>query len=500
MSMPAEHMTSRTTIAELLQGIAEAPALPVYGIASDSRKIEEGFLFLAVQGMTSHGLDFLDQVIAAGACAVAWDASTGTAPANAEIPAIAVPDLAGKLGEIANRYYDRPSERLGVVGITGTNGKTTIAWMIAQAYELLGEPCGYLGTLGCGVGEVRDSGGMTTPPVIELHGCLADIAEQGARRAAIEVSSHALAQRRVDGVRFDTALFTNMSRDHLDFHTDMRDYFESKARLFTDCEPVHRVVNIDSDYGLQLATRCGPDVVTVSTSFDKVANGRPYLFVRSVVAGDSGSEVAFVSSWGNGRFELHLPGDFNVANAALVLALLLMKGVPLEQACDLMSQLQAPPGRMQRVATDGPAVFVDYAHTPIALEGALRALRAHCRGQLWCVFGCGGDRDRGKRPQMGKAADRQGDHVVITTDNPRAEDPRAIIDDVLAGLEHPQQSTVIEDRAAAIAWAVGNAAENDVVLVAGKGHEDYQEINGERIAFSDYGVAMQALSARGGAQ
>ena len=263
---------------------------------------------------------------------------------------------------------------------------------------------------------------------------------------------------------------------------------------------MHRVVNIDSDYGLQLATRCGPDVVTVSTSFDKVANGRPYLFVRSVVAGDSGSEVAFVSSWGNGRFELHLPGDFNVANAALVLALLLMKGVPLEQACDLMSQLQAPPGRMQRVATDGPAVFVDYAHTPIALEGALRALRAHCRGQLWCVFGCGGDRDRGKRPQMGKAAERQGDHVVITTDNPRAEDPRAIIDDVLAGLEHPQQSTVIEDRAAAIAWAVGNAAENDVVLVAGKGHEDYQEINGERIAFSDYGVAMQALSARGGAQ
>lgn len=500
MSMPAEHMTSQTTIAELLRGFATAPALPLSGIASDSRKVGEGFLFLAVQGLTSHGLDFLDQAIAAGACAVAWDESTGTAPVDTTVPALAVPDLAGRLGEIANRFYGRPSERLGVVGITGTNGKTTVAWMIAQAHELLGNRCGYLGTLGCGVGEVRDSGGMTTPPVIELHGYLADLENQGARFAAIEVSSHALAQQRVDGVRFDTALFTNISRDHLDYHTDMRAYFKSKARLFTDCAPEHCAVNIDSDYGMQLAASCGKDVVTVSTNFEKVANGRPYLFVRSVVANANGSDISFTSSWGDGRFELCLPGDFNVANAALVLAVLLMQGVPFEQARDVMSQLQAPPGRMQRVAAEGPAVFVDYAHTPIALEAALRALRAHCRGRLWCVFGCGGDRDRGKRPQMGKAAERQSDRCVITTDNPRSEDPDAIIQDVVAGLVHAQQVTVIEDRAAAIAWAIRSASENDVVLIAGKGHEEYQDVDGERVAFSDYGVAKQALVARGAAR
>jgi UDP-N-acetylmuramoyl-L-alanyl-D-glutamate--2,6-diaminopimelate ligase len=197
---------------------------------------------------------------------------------------------------------------------------------------------------------------------------------------------------------------------------------------------------------------------------------------------------------------LRLPGDFNVANAVSVLALLLMKGAPVEQACDVMSQLQAPPGRMQRVATEGPAVFVDYAHTPDALDGALRALRAHCRGRLWCVFGCGGDRDRGKRPQMGKAAERQADRVVLTTDNPRFEDPAQIVDDIRDGMAHPEQVVAIEDRAAAIAWAIGEAADDDVVLIAGKGHEACQEANGECVEISDYAVARQALLARGEAR
>jgi UDP-N-acetylmuramoyl-L-alanyl-D-glutamate--2,6-diaminopimelate ligase len=500
MSMPAEHVTSMPTLTDLLDGFAEAPALPVHGIASDSRRLEAGDLFLAVQGLASHGLDFVAQAKQAGAVAIAWDATTGSEPADEGIPTIAVPGLADKLGEIANRFYARPSQQLDVIGITGTNGKTTVAWMIAQAAEFVGEHCGYLGTLGYGVGEVHDANGMTTPPAVELHGRLAGFLDAGASHAAIEVSSHALAQRRVDGVRFDTALFTNMSRDHLDYHTNMREYFASKARLFTDCDPRHRVINIDSNYGLRLAALFGSDVVTVSTHFDRVANGRPYLFVRSVVATEHGSDVSFVSSWGSGNFSLNLPGDFNVANAALVLALLLMKGVAFEQACDVMSQLEAPPGRMQRVAKDGPAVFVDYAHTPIALEGALRALRAHCRGRLWCVFGCGGDRDRGKRPQMGKAAERQSDRFVITTDNPRSEDPSAIVDDIVAGLAHPEQATVIEDRAAAIAWAIDGAVEQDVVLVAGKGHEAYQEAHGERTPFSDYAVAMQALAAKEGTQ
>ena len=498
MSMPAEHMNPAPTLADLLQGFADAPPIPVQGIGSDSRRLGDGYLFLAVQGMTSHGLDFLAEALQAGVGAVAWDASTGTPPRDVGIPVIAVDDLAGRLGEIANRFYGRPSEQLEVIGVTGTNGKTTVAWMIAQAAEILGRSCAYLGTLGYGLRELQGGEGMTTPAVVDLHERLAGFVEHGAEYAAVEMSSHALAQGRIDGVRVDTAVFTNLTRDHLDYHPSMADYFASKAKLFTTYRPRHRIINVDSEYGSRLASMCGQDVVTVSTNFDRVANGRPYLFVRSVVASKHGFDISFISSWGNSRFALRLPGDFNVANAATVLALLLMKGAPLEAACDVMSQLTAPPGRMQRVAMEGPAVFVDYAHTPAALESALRALRAHCRGRLWCVFGCGGDRDPGKRPQMARAVERHSDRVIVTSDNPRREPPLAIIDDILGGLTHPDEAVVIEDRAAAIAWAIGQAASRDVVLVAGKGHETYQEANGVRLAFSDYAIAEKALATKGG--
>ena len=499
MSMPAEHLTAAMTLADLLQGIADAPAVPVHGISSDSRRLDEGDVFLAVQGLTSHGLDFLAEAAESDVAAIVWDSTTGAAPRDIGIPTIAVPDLASRLGEIADRFYGEPSKALGIVGITGTNGKTTVAWMIAQAGELLGERCGYLGTLGYGVGELQGTEGMTTPAAIELHGRLAEFVERGASQAALEVSSHALAQGRVDGVRFDTAMFTNLTRDHLDYHKDMREYFDSKARLFLECNPKDRIVNLDSDYGAQLAERCGQEVITVSTNFDRVANGRPYVFVRSVVANERGSEVSFTSSWGDGQFGLQLPGDFNVANAVLVLALLLKNGIELDQACDVMSQLSAPPGRMQRVPAEGPAAYIDYAHTPHALEVALRALRPHCRGKLWCVFGCGGDRDAGKRPQMGKAAEHFADRVVVTSDNPRSEDPQAIIKDVVAGFVRPERATIIEDRAAAIAWSLQQAADNDVVLIAGKGHEDYQEFGAEQRPFSDYAVAAAALQKTGGA-
>lgn len=498
MSMPAEHMTSSPTLADLLQGYADAPAIPVHGISSDSRRLQRGDLFLAVQGATSHGLDYIGQAIEAGVCAVAWDTSTGTEPADVGVPLIGVDGLMNSVGEIANRFYGQPSEHLDVIGVTGTNGKTTVAWLIAQAAELLGERCAYLGTLGYGVDAVTVGEGMTTPAAVELHGRLAEFVEQGAGHAAIEVSSHALSQGRVDGVRFDAAIFTNLTRDHLDYHASMQDYFESKARLFLDCGPVARIVDIDSGFGAQLATLCGPDVVTVSTRPDRVANGRRYVFVRAIVATEQGSDISFVSSWGDGRFALPMPGDFNVANAVLVLALLLNKGVSVDAACDVMSQLVAPPGRMQRVAGGKPAVYVDYAHTPDALDGALRALRSHCRGKLWCVFGCGGDRDAGKRSQMGTAAEQRSDKVVVTTDNPRNEDAAAIIDDIVAGMSSSDKTTIIEDRAAAIAWAIGQASDKDVVLVAGKGHEDYQVVRGARIRFSDYAVAATALAAREG--
>lgn len=493
MSMPAEHMNSMLTLADLLQGYADAPAIPVQGIASDSRCVREGFLFLAVQGMGSHGLDYAEQASQAGACAIAWDASTGTEPTATALPMIPVENLHDKLGEIANRFYGRPSEHLDVTGITGTNGKTTVAWMIAQAGEYLGNKCGYLGTLGYGVGEIGGAEGMTTPGAVELHGHLAEFIDQGATQAAIEVSSHALSQRRVDGVRFDTAMFMNLSRDHLDYHADMREYFESKARLFIDCNPQHRIINVDSEYGEQLAAMCGPDVIRVSTQIDrKIEKGR-YVSVRSVVASELGSDVCFTSSFGDGSFTLQLPGDFNVANAVMVLALLLNKGVVLETACGVMSQLTAPPGRMQRVTMDGPAVFIDYAHTPDALESALRALRSHCRGALWCVFGCGGDRDQGKRSGMGRAVEQLADRAIVTDDNPRNESPEKIVSEILAGMQHPERACVVHNRQAAIEYALSQAAAEDLVVIAGKGHEQEQIVGNERRPFSDRHVVSRIL-------
>ncbi len=496
MSVPAIQMNATRTLAELLRGYADAPDFPVSGIASDSRQLAGGFLFLACEGAGSHGLDYLSESKKAGVCAVAWDASTGDTPADIGVPMIPVDNLAAHLGEIANRFYGIPSSVMKTIGVTGTNGKTTVAWLIAQCLNQLDDRCAYLGTLGSGINEVQESEGMTTPAAIELHGQLADFVAKGATHAAVEVSSHALSQGRVDGVQFDAVLFTNLTRDHLDYHGDMQNYFESKARLFLEHTAKYKIINLDSEFGSELAARCGQDVVTVSTRFDRVANGRLHVFVRSVVANEYGSDIAVTSSWGDGKFTLPLPGDFNVANAAIVLAYLLTAGVELEQACDVLQLAKAPPGRMQAVVTSSSTLYVDYAHTPNAIESALRALRPHCRGKLWCIFGCGGDRDPGKRPLMGELAERLADRTVVTTDNPRGEDPKKIIDEILSGFNNADDATVIEDRAAAIAWTVAHAGPSDVILIAGKGHESYQEVGGERRPFSDYALAWAAARTR----
>jgi len=477
MTMAAQKMHPVMTLASLLQGIAIAPEVPVYGIRSDSRQVRTGDLFLACQGISSHGIDYIEAAIAAGAAAIAYDTDAGKVPAAVtDVPMLAVPNLAAHLGAIADRFYGSPSTALQVIGITGTNGKTTVAWLAAQCLQRLGYSCGYVGTLGSGIGEVDLHAALTTPATIELHEQLADFSTAGAKFAALEVSSHALAQDRVAGVAFDTVMFTNLSRDHLDYHGTMQNYGAAKARLFAEYGARLKIVNLDSEFGMQLAARCGSDVITVSTSLDRVANGRPFVFVRSIVADHNGSQVQVSSSWGDGTFVLPLPGEFNIANALLVLALLLSHGVSMREACAVLAQVEAPPGRMQRVAGTSrtPTVYVDFAHTPAALDVALRALRQHCRGRLWCVFGCGGDRDAGKRPQMGRIAERHAQHLVITSDNPRSEMPGAIIAAIAAGLERPQQAVLIEDRATAIAWAISSASVDDVVLIAGKGHENDQ--------------------------
>ena len=411
--------------------------------------------------------------------------------------AVAVPGLADRLGEIADRFYGAPSADLDVFGVTGTNGKTTVAWLLSRCAEALGKRCGYVGTLGAGIESISTGHGLTTPGSVELHGLLADFRDHGARAAAIEVSSHALDQRRVDGVRFRAALFTNLSRDHLDYHGNMQAYFDAKAKLFLDCAPRAKIINLDSEYGAELANRCGDNVITVSTRFDRVANGRPFVFVRSVVATEAGSTVRVDSSWGPAEFTLPMPGDFNVANAVLVMATLLNEGADIDAVAGALQRAGSPPGRLDRVPGEGPRVYVDYAHTPEALEFVLKALRPHVRGRLAVVFGAGGDRDPGKRPIMGRVAERLADRVVLTSDNPRSEDPLAIIDGIRAGMLDPGTAVVIEDRAAAIAWAIAEAGPGDTILIAGKGHETSQDIGGEKRPFADAAVAAEALSAAG---
>ena len=496
MSVPAQQINPSMTIATLLRGFAEAPDIAISGIASDTRHVHDGSLFLACRGERSHGLDYAAQAIAAGATAIAYDASTARNVPDIGVPLIPVDALRSRLGDIANRFYGCPSQSVRVLAVTGTNGKTTVAWLLAQTLQRLGRVCGYAGTLGYGV-DALSGEGMTTPDVVELHRRLATFRDAGAVCAAVEVSSHALAQDRIDGVTIDTALFTNLTRDHLDYHGDMEAYGEAKASLFLTAEPARQIVNVDSHFGRELAKRCGRDVISVSMDAAHIDSSLPHVVLGVIDSTAHGFDVSVSSSWGEGQFRLPLHGEFNVANAALVLAFLLSDGVPMDAACAALAAAKAPPGRLQRVDVDaGPEVFVDYAHTPDAVESALRALRPHCGGELWCVFGCGGDRDAGKRPLMASVVEQLADRIVLTNDNPRSEDPRQIIEAILDGFEESAAATVIEDRGAAIAWTIRNAAAGDVVLLAGKGHEDYQLIGNERRDFSDYGVAAASLQAQ----
>jgi UDP-N-acetylmuramoyl-L-alanyl-D-glutamate--2,6-diaminopimelate ligase len=487
----------------LLDGIADAPPVPLSGISTDSRRLRPGDLFLACQGAARHGLEFVEQAMEAGVAAIAWDSATAVTPSiRAGVVMVPVPALADRLGELANRWFDAPSEHMTVSGVTGTNGKTTVAFLIAQCMQLLNRPCGYMGTLGGGISTLNRDLGLTTPGCVDLHRKLAEFVALGAGYASLEVSSHALHQKRVDGVRFDSVLFTNLSRDHIDYHGDMEAYGETKARFVMDGDVAHRIVTVDSEFGLRLANRCADqradNVVAVSTQAEADAASMTHVHLQVTDSDENGSNVDIRGSWGSTGFHLPLAGNFNVANAALVLAQLLSWGVSLHDAANALSRVVPPPGRMQKVSAANaaalPAVYVDYAHTPAGLEAVLATLRDHCKGALWCVFGCGGDRDQGKRHEMGKVVSRLADHPVVTSDNPRNEEPGAIISAILRGMR--PDTVAIEDRAAAIAYAVANAADGDIVLVAGKGHEDYQVIGDTRRPFSDYDVALKCLNER----
>ena len=487
-------------LAELLAGLASAPSgLRVSDVTLDSRTVRPGALFLACRGRSHHGLAFAAEALARGAGAVLYEPPAeppeALASLAAEVFVTAVPQLSARAGLIADRFFGEPSRALSVAAITGTNGKTTCAWLIAQALERCGTSAAYLGTLGYGRPDALTTASHTTADAVTLHRQLAQVRDLGARWVGMEVSSHALDQQRIAGLRVHTAAFTNLTRDHLDYHGTMAAYGGAKRRLFQLDTLVNRVINIDDAFGAQLAARSDPGALIVTARAAAPLEGARWVRAAEVRAHGIGLHIAVDSSWGAGALAVPLIGDFNADNTLTVLAVLLGAGVPLAAALEALGQCRAAPGRMEAFGGDAgrPLAIVDYAHTPDALAKALANARRHCRGRLRVVFGCGGDRDRGKRPMMGRIAAELADEIILTDDNPRSESPERITDEILAGLA-PRAARVEHDRERAIREALEGSSAGDVVLIAGKGHETQQTYGAERRPFSDQAVVRAALA------
>jgi UDP-N-acetylmuramoyl-L-alanyl-D-glutamate--2,6-diaminopimelate ligase len=490
----------RAMLGTLLEGCPQPLRdVELQDLAFDSRQVTPGAAFLACQGRTSHGIAHAAAAVERGAVAVLWEPVPGVAAPvlPAHVVVLEIPDLRRRAGELADRFFGRPSAELRVAGFTGTNGKTTCAYLLAQAADLVGQRGMYLGTIGFGrPGALRDPG-LTTPDVVSVHRHLAAARDTGARTMSLEVSSHALDQERVAAVRFDTAVFTNLTRDHLDYHGTLEAYGDAKARLFRMPGLQRAVINARDEFGARLAAGIDPSVerVLYSTSNELwVEPGAGWIRLPELRATTAGLTLHVESSWGAGTLRSRLVGEFNAANLLAVLGVLLGWGVPLQQALIALSTCVAPPGRMEAFGGGAqPLALVDYAHSPDALVNVLDAARAHARGRVFCVFGCGGDRDAGKRPMMGAIAESHADVVVVTDDNPRTENSRAILEQILAGMRQPDGVHVIADRAEAIHFALAEADAGDVVVIAGKGHEDYQIVGHETRPFSDRAVVLDAL-------
>jgi UDP-N-acetylmuramoyl-L-alanyl-D-glutamate--2,6-diaminopimelate ligase len=483
-------MSCPVTVRTLLEGWCESmPEVVITGLSLDSRKVRPGQAFVAVAGSRGHGMDHALEAVARGAVIVLHDGSA--AVPELDVPTVEVPALEGRLSALRARFFHHPSDDLTVVGVTGTNGKTSTAHFIAQAWQRTSGDAGLIGTVGCGrMGSLRKAD-MTTPDPISLQGMLAECLDLGLEKVAVEVSSHALDQGRCDDVAFAAAVFTNLSRDHLDYHGTMEAYAAAKRRLFFECHPRFAIVNQDDAMGKELLAEIGngTEVLSYGTNGSSELRG-------AVLSMDSlGMTLRLASPWGEGEIRTGLLGAFNLSNLLAAAGTLALLGMPWNRVMHQLEIMHPVPGRMHCLGGEPnqPVVVVDYAHTPDALQQALNALRAHLHGRLTCVFGCGGDRDRGKRPMMASVAESLADEIVLTTDNPRSEEPAEIFRDMLAGLARPEAARVVEDRGAAIREAIVRSHEGDIVLVAGKGHEASQEIRGQKIPFSDEAAARAAL-------
>jgi UDP-N-acetylmuramoyl-L-alanyl-D-glutamate--2,6-diaminopimelate ligase len=494
MIAAAEFVRSEGT--RLLDKLAQL-GVPLADLTADSRTVKMGSIFVAYPGTALDGRAFIAEAIARGAAAVIWERAGFTWNERWDIANLGVEGLRGKISEIAGHVFGNPSRSLWMAGVTGTNGKTSVSQWIAAALDGLGRRSAVIGTLGNGLVGERVEAKNTTPDPIVLQRLLAEYLRRGARNVAMEVSSHGLDQGRVAGIKFDAAVFTNLTRDHLDYHGTMQAYAEAKFALFMARGLTHSVINIDDEWGATFAERLGGDVVTygLARGAKQTARGKPRIAASAIGLSEAGVNFRVDSEWGSGEVRARVLGAFNVSNLLAVLGTLLAAGVSFDEALGAVGALEPVPGRLERVGGGAtPLVVIDYAHTPDALEKALEALRPTVATghRLVCVFGCGGDRDAGKRPLMGEAASRLADHVIVTSDNPRSEAPGAIIDQILAGISGDAEA--IEDRQVAIFSAVHQALPGDVVLLAGKGHETYQEIAGVRHPFSDGEVARAALA------
>jgi UDP-N-acetylmuramoyl-L-alanyl-D-glutamate--2,6-diaminopimelate ligase len=475
------------TLGDLLgSGAGGYARLRLSDLTLDSRAVRPGAAFVAVPGAREHGAKYAAEALRRGAAIVLYEPSA--AAGELPQPSLAVPDLKARLGELARAFY-LPAGQPALVGVTGTNGKTTVAYLLAQAASQPQRPCGYVGTLGYGVPPAIASHGLTTPDTLTLH---RELAELGAPRVAMEVSSHALKQDRIAGLTFDTAVFTNLTRDHLDEHGDLASYGDAKRRLFKLPGLKAAVLNADDAFAATIAADLAPGCELIRTSLRSAA---VELWARLKRTDLSGLELDVGGRFGSGRLVSTLIGSFNAENLLAALGALVAQGMSVTAACAALGAARPAPGRMEVLGgpPHKPWVVVDYAHTPDALRRVLTTLEAAAVGELTCVFGCGGDRDRGKRPMMGAVAADLADRIVLTDDNPRSEDPAAIVREIRAGIgEHPRV-TVIHDRRSALKAAIDRARPGDVVLVAGKGHEAEQLVGAERRTFSDRAVVAELL-------
>lgn len=462
--------------------------IEIMGLQNDSRKVKPGDLFLAYPGAQADGRLFISNAVSSGAVAIAYDPQGFSGQIPDTVAKIAIENLSNKIAEIACHFYDKPSSKLKITGITGTNGKTTIAYLLAQAYDLLEKPAAYIGTLGEGKTSDIKPLGNTTPDALSLQRIFSSYVDQGIQQVCMEVSSHALEQGRVLGVAFDQAIYTNLSHEHLDYHQTMDAYSHAKAKLFGFTTLQSAIVNADDKYGDFMSKNLPKHTKKITYGLK-----RGEIKATHCKLGMAGSDFTIETPAGNFETHIQLLGSFNIYNCLALFASLLADGYTPDIIVTLMAQLKASPGRMETILTS-PVTLVDYAHTPDALENALLTLNALKKARLIVVFGCGGDRDKSKRPLMGKIANKYADIVIVTSDNPRTEEPQNIMRDIVQGIGNDKDVITIESREKAIEYALNLATQEDIILVAGKGHENYQEIGNKRYHFSDQEIIRELNS------